>query len=176
MNTSSKHFCKILLLLSLLPSHCLQSLSLTNLLSDRFLWRRICLRRPWTWAPLPGVWVQSQRNHPSPSLHWSQALPLESTNLSNCGNCHVKPKPSFADGSKMHNPGQPTNPKTPPCKSFALAQSFWLGNHLLINEASKMSTGATCLANCKYFTFNLGKLFNTAPSTGLLVTLKFLVS
>ena len=101
---------------------------------------------------------------------------LESVSLSNCGNCHTEPKPSFADGSKLHNPGQPTNPKIPPCRSFALALSFWLGNHLLINGASKIHTGTTCLANVKYFTFDFGKLFNTAPSTGLLVTLKLLVS
>ena len=101
---------------------------------------------------------------------------LGSVSLSNCGNCHVEPKPSFADGSKLHNPGQPTKPKIPPCRSFSLALSIWLGNHLLINGASKIHTGTTYLANCEYFTFDFGKLFNTAPSTGLLVTLKLVVS
>lgn len=65
----------------------------------------------------------------------------------------LEPKPSFADGSKLYNPGQPTNPKIPPCRSFALALSFKLGNHLLINVASKIHTGTTCLVNSKYFTF-----------------------
>lgn len=99
-----------------------------------------------------------QHNCPPHSLCWSWDLPMESASLSNCGNCHIEPKPSSADGSKTHSPGQPTKPKVPPCKSFALAQSFWLGNHPTDRWSFQSTHRATCLANWKYLIIQLGKL------------------
>lgn len=129
-----------------------------NPLRYTFFGHRICLQRPWVWVALPGMWVQGQRNCPSPSPCWSQDLPMESVSLSNCGNRHSEPKPSSADGSKMLGSGQPAKPKIPPCKSFALAQSFWLGNHPIERWSFQTIPAATCLADWKYFTLQLGKL------------------
>lgn len=144
-----------------------------NPLGYGFPWHRICLRR--LWAALPGMWAQGQQYCPSPSPCRSQDLPMESASLSNCGNRHSEPKPSSADGSKMHGSGQPTKPKIPPCKSFALSQSFWLGNHPIDRWSFQTIPGPPAWLIESTLFFSLGNLFDIAPSTGRLVILKLLL-
>lgn len=95
---------------------------------------------------------------PLSSPSWSRDLPLESASPSNCGNCRVGPKPSSAEGSRRHSPGQPTGPETPPGTSSAPAHPT--------DSWSFRSTQGPPARLMKVFYISRGNLFSIAPSTG----------
>lgn len=125
---------------------------------------------PWAWVALPGVWVQGQQN----CLYAGARTCL--WNLQAClivATVTLSQNQALLMEARRTILGSPQNPSYHLAKALLWLRAFDWATTPLKDGAFKVYTGPPAWQIASILLFSLGNVFNTAPSTGLFVILKF---